>query len=149
MEKQKTGFWKAHPLLKAIAVLVGFFSVFFSMNTPIFADIAYLFYFFYYFVGGLYILGILYGIWVDRRCYLKSFSFCLVLLILVILVFFDNFFSTVYPDWKLNGYIVWSSMRSALFSSCAQMLSVLGGYILSRVISYFVDKYRKERGITD
>jgi len=151
MKKEKAGFWKTHPLLKAITVLVGFFFVFYllyffySINTPILAGIACLFYFFYYFVGGLYILGILYGIWADRRCHLKFFSFCLVFLILIICTIIFVFVS-VYPSWKLNGHIVWVDIRSPIVFACAQILSVIGGYILSKIISYFARKdHKKEK----
>jgi len=107
MEKEKTGFWKTHPLLKAITVLAGFFLVFYSLhylywiNVPIIAPIAYLFYFLYYIVGGLYVLGCLYGIWLDRRCHLKFSSFCLVLLILIVMVSIFHFFCLFIPVGNL------------------------------------------------
>lgn len=148
MGKQKTGFWKKYPLLKAITVLVVFYLIHYCTEVPILGSLVYVFDLYYYFGGGLFILGVLYGIWLDRGCNLKFFSFCLVFLILTILLAYF-IFRNVYPDWKLNGYIVWESMRSALFFSFAQMFSVLGGYILSKVISYFVGKYRKTKGITD
>lgn len=139
MEKQKTCFWKAHPLLKAITVLVGFFlllNLLYLIKVPIIADLVFMY---YYLAGGIFILGGLYGFWLDRGCNLKFFSFCLVFLVLTICMI-CYICLNVYPDWKLNGYIVWESMRSALFFSCAQMLSVLGGYILSKAISFFCKK---------
>lgn len=79
MEKQKTGFWKTYPLLKAIAVLVIFYSAqyfgFYCINIPIIAPVAYVFEIFYATLG-LYIFGGLYGIWLDCRCHLKLLSFC-------------------------------------------------------------------------
>lgn len=144
MGKQKTGFWKAHPLLKAIMVLIGFIlllslSFYCPTEVPIFGAIFYVFTFFYLTMG-IYFFGCLYGIWLDRSCHLRILSFCFLLLLLVVIVLIGYFFLYVYPDWMRNGYIIWKNVHSSIYLVYAQILSVVGGYILSKVISYFARK---------
>lgn len=145
MKKQKTGFWKTHPLLKAITVLVVFFLVLgslYGINDPI---VGYVVTIFYYMAGGLYILGGIYGIWLDRRCHLKFPSVCLVFLVLIITISIVHFYLFIYPGWKLNGYILWDYMRNAIFVGGGQILSVAVGFILSKIISY-INKKMKQGG---
>lgn len=148
MEKQKTGFWKAHPLLKAITVLVVFYLVmYFSLyclDIPIIAPIVYVFQFFYMAIG-LYILGGIYGIWIDCRCHLKLFSFCLIFLVLIIIVAIDYVFRYVYPDWSHYGYFSWYDIHLTINYAYTQIASVVGGYILSRIISHIIKKMKQNR----
>jgi hypothetical protein len=149
MKKQKTVFWKTHPLLKAIMVLAGFFfmlslSFYCPLEVPILGPIFWTFVFFYIGIG-IYFFGCLYGIWLDRSCHLKALSFCLVLLILIVIVSIGYFFLYVYPDWMRNGYIVWKNINKSIYLVYVQILSVIGGFILSKIISY-INKKMKQGG---
>jgi hypothetical protein len=144
VEKQKTGFWKTHPLLKAITVLVVFFLVLdflYWLNVPI---ISFALLILYYICGSAYILGGLYGIWLNRRCHLKTSFFCLTCLVAIILVSIDYFFLYITPNWKQYGYPDWEFTRSIILFAGLQILSVVGGYILSKVISYIIVKMKQD-----
>jgi hypothetical protein len=143
MRKQKTGFWKTHPLLKAITVLVGFFlllNLLYLINVPIIADLIFTF---YYLGGGIFILGGIYGIWLDRGCHLKIASFCLILLVMIIVVSISYSIECIYPFWKINRYVDWEYLRPTIIFIYSQILCTIGCYILSKVISYFARKDRK------
>jgi len=150
MKKQKTGFWKTHPLLKAIAVLVLFFSILnFSVlwyNIPILIPMTYMLQALYFWGKGAYILGGVYGIWLDHGCHLKIILFGLLLLVLICIASTTYFFLNIYPDWIHYGQLDWELTQSTIIFTVLQILSVIGGYILSKVILYFARKdHKKEK----
>ena len=95
---------------------------------------------FFYLSIGQFVFGCLYRIWLDCNCHLKTRFFCLVLFILFIIVSICYFSTYVYPDWMHNGYIVWKSIYSSINFVYVPILSVIGGHILSRVISHILLK---------
>ena len=143
MIKQKTGYWKIHPLQKAIAVLVGFYSILFisyycALKVP--ELLGFICIMFFYLSIGKYVFGCLYGIWLDFSCHLKTPSFCFMLFVVIVIVSIGYFFSLVYPDWMRDGYIVWADIHLTIDVVYVPILSVIGGYILSRVILHIIRK---------
>ena len=150
MIKQKTGYWKIHPLQKAIAVLVGFYLILFlsyycAPKGPVVLGALCIRFLFFYLLPGQFVLGCLYGIWLDRSCHFKTRSFCFILLILFVIVSICYFFTYVYPDWRQDGYVVMDTIRMTIDLVYMPALSVIGGYILSRVISHIIKKKHEER----
>jgi hypothetical protein len=143
MIKQKTGYWKTHPLRKAITVLVGFYLILFfsyycALKVP--ELLGFMCIMLFYLSIGKYVFGCLYGIWLDCSCHLKTLSFCFMLLVVIVIVSSGYFFTCLYPDWMRNGYIVKDTIRVTINLVYVPILSVIGGYILSRVISYIIRK---------
>ncbi len=62
------------------------------------------------------------------------------LLVVIVIVSSGYFFTCLYPDWMRNGYIVKDTIRVTINLVYVPILSVIGGYILSRVISNIIRK---------
>lgn len=150
MIKQRTGYWETHPLRKAITVLVGFYLILVLLyycvpNVPAILAILCIRFLLFYFSIGQCVLGCLYGIWLDCSCRLRAHSFCFVLLLLLIIIAAIYFFWNIYPDWMRDGYIVGQNVRLTINIVYVPILSVIGGYILSRIISHIIIKNQKDR----
>ncbi len=145
MIKQKTGYWKTHPLRKAITVLVGFYLIlvlfyYCAPKVPAILGVLCIRFLLFYLLIGQFVLGCLYGIWLDCSCHFKIRFFCLVLFILFIIVSICYFSTYVYPDWRRYGHIERDRILLTIDLVYIPILSVIGGYILSRVISYIIRK---------
>ena len=150
MIKQKTNYWEAHPLRKAITVLVGFYLIlvlfyYCAPIVPVVLGVLFIRFLFFYLLIGQFVLGCLYGIWLDFSCHFKIRFFCLVLFILFIIVSICYFSTYVYPDWRRYGHIERDRFLMAIDLVYIPILSVIGGYILSKVISRIIKKKKENR----
>lgn len=136
MIKQKADYWKTRPLRKAIMVLAGFYlilvlSYYCAPIVPVVLGVLFIRFLLFYLLIGQFVLGCLYGIWLDCSCHFKTRFFCLVLFILFIIVSICYFSTYVYPDWTRYGHIERDRILMTIDLVYIPILSVIGGEVHS------------------